>query len=366
MARKNLFNIEKYSLPQYKIEEIKQKRIEESGIKIDKTQVDGAKKSKESVEEICEKINAKLDELKEPTLIKNKDVISEISASKLTTYRGCPFAYFLQYVMNLKPRKVPVNIKAGAAMHNVIADFNRGNLSTLEELIDGKEIVKNRKKSKILGWKARWYRQVHSEDIYFDYKEQPYIIFNNGKKILEKFYEKEKDKPRTNLLIEYKFDVKINLKGTTYRFVGVFDKVELNQDKIAIIDYKTGNPVSNITRDLSVQLTIYKLAFNALRDEGIIKVPRSIEPAVILYFLPLFASNKDLEICEKPTGRDDIDVNYLITLIRDFGKSFVPFIASPQFDHCKRCQWELENFCHDILFYNKKEIYNKLMELKLS
>lgn len=367
--RKNLFNVEKYSLPKYKIEEIKQKRAEELGL-INENQEKseeskGNSKEQLSIDEICERINAELDELDSPMNLIESEGIGEISASKLTTYKGCPFAYFLGYVMHLKPLLMPASIKAGLAMHNVIADFNRGNLLTLEDLINGREIIENGKKKKILGWKARWYRQVYSKDIYFDNDDQPYIIFNSGNRLLEEFYHEEKNNSNEKLLVEHRFCLNINLNNKSYLFTGVFDLIEHDGKKGHIIDYKTGSMLTKITADLSIQFTIYNLAYNELQKQGIIKTQG--EPEIVLYYLPLFS--KDSRIFKQKTNRDAIDIQYLVETIETVNKkirekNFIPFIASSQFDHCKKCSWQLGNFCYDILNHRNKEIYSKLMKLK--
>jgi hypothetical protein len=247
----------------------------------------------------------------------------------------------------------------------VLADFNKNNLTTLDELINGKEIrVKEKgklKKRKIKGWKARWYGAVHSRNIYFRDSEQPHRLYNEGVKMLTNFFEKEKDKPKPHPeLVERKFDVTLNCKpyglDASYRIIGFFDKIEAKDNKVVITDYKTGH-VGPVSLDFGLQLTLYWYAYSKCAEQNPLlfpKVKSSNGIGLVLYKVP--------ELSEEHTSRSDVNVKYLINEIHnaDSGikkKNFTPFIGER---HCdKICSWH--KLCRELFKWNNKELFDLLI-----
>ena len=371
--QRRLFKTRPFILNKEKRKEIKRKVIEESGLNeelkekalnnIHKTEKELKQQQRLSISKVKERIKNWF-ESEQISFIENP--LKEISASKLTTYRGCPFAYFLRYELRLEPEKKPYYLMAGQALHHVLAEFNRGNLNTLEELIDGKEIIENGKRKKILGWRAQWYKVANSDSIYFNKEEDKHIIYNNGVKLLKQFYGSEGRKPRQKNYVEYKFTEKINLNGREYPFTGIFDYIDVDTNPPTIIDYKTGAELSEVTKDFCLQFTIYHLAYKRLRELNKIIVP-SGDPNIVVYNLPLFS--KTPEIKQYQTTRNDVDVEYLIDVIKTvergiIERNFVPFFGSTKFDHCKKCEWNYGNFCHNLLYSDDKEILGFLEENK--
>lgn len=386
-TQKTLFPIKPYIIDKFTRAENEKEKIEKSGLpnalkseaikNIEKTKKMSEKqKQKEhqlSPKKIIEKIKNTLKNQQEKIFYS----LEPLSASKITTYKGCPFGYFLEYVIKIRPPKTFVNIYVGSAIHYVIAEFNKGSLNSLEELINGKK----QDGKKILGWKAMWYKIAESGEVVFNDDKQKHEIFNKGKKILEKFYEREKYKHRTDpSLVEYKFNERILLEvGKTSKevlFIGRIDKIDpyanqTNQhenqhtNQFALLtDYKCGASLSKITKEFCIQFTIYDLVYRKLVKDG--KIFGSVNPQIVIYNLP-FGREDDMEIDEYYTTRNDIDVEYLVCEIENLEKNlkqkhFVPFIASPRFDHCKRCAWSINDLCYDVLYSNNKEILKLLQE----
>jgi ATP-dependent helicase/DNAse subunit B len=361
MKQGRLFKIRPYILNKEERQEIKKQIIEESGLReeIKQQALDNIEKSEKEIEEekqlSINNVKQKIMEVLERDQVELYDTDIGISATKLTTYRGCPFAYFLEYKLHL-PKKSPPNVKAGLAFHQVLADFNRGNLNTLEELIEGKEIIENGKKKKIPGWKGRWSKASHAKDVYFEDESLRHIIFEKGKKLLEKFFERENRKPRTSQFIEYKFKELVNINGKEYLLEGTFDKIDTATVPTKIIDYKTGSFLSKNTKDFGLQLTIYYLCYKKMLASC--KIVGSAEPEIVVYGF----SFSDCEIEEYYTARSNIDVNYLEQQIKLFldglkSRNFVPFVPSSRFDHCKKCSWNHNDFCRNLLYSNNKEIF---------
>ena len=66
--------------------------------------------------------------------------VGKISSTKITTYKGCSFAYFLKYVAH---EKVPTNIRAGFGkeIHYMLELFYDRNFKSAESF--GKYFKKN-------------------------------------------------------------------------------------------------------------------------------------------------------------------------------------------------------------------------------
>jgi ATP-dependent helicase/DNAse subunit B len=375
MKQGRLFKIRPYILNKGERQEIKKQIIEESGLREELKQqaLDNIGKSEKEIKKekqlSIENVKQKIIEVLKREQAELYDTGIVISYSKLTTYRGCPFAYFLEYELHL-PKKKPPNVKVGEAFHQVLADFNRGNLNTLEELIEGKEIIENGKKKKILGWRGRWSQASHDEDVYFKDERERYIIFNEvlrkGEELLKKFYEREKGKPRTSPFIEYEFTEPVDVNGNQYLLNGKIDKIDTATTPTKIIEYKTGDFLSKNTKDFGLQLTIYYLFYKKIFYKKMLadhKIIGSAEPDIVVYG---FSFSK-CEIEEYHTARSSTDVDYLEQQIKLFldglkSRNFVPFVPSPRFDHCKKCNWNRNDFCRNLLYSNNKEIFRIMQD----
>jgi len=290
--------------------------------------------------------------------------IGRVSASKLNTFKGCRFAYLLQYRLHLQPPIQFPHVVSGECMHSVLEEFNLGNLRTFEEMIHGRpiQVIKDGKlkQEKIKGWRAKWYGSAYSKNILFRKKGDEHFFYNRGVGILKNFYEKEKDTPKTRPdLIERKFSLVLNCKpyvNMSYNTIGFFDRIDIENDKIIITDYKTGDSGPVLT-DLGHQLTIYWHAYNKYADLNMPHFPKPKSPKdieLVIYHLPTLE--------KKSTTRDEIvDMKYLAYEINDAdndikAKNFKPFVGI----HCnKNCWWQ--ELCHEILMPNNKEIFNLLI-----
>jgi len=289
--------------------------------------------------------------------------IGKVSASKLTTYRGCHFAYLLQYRLHLQPHVYFPQVVFGECFHYILEDFNTNRLITLDDLIFGKEVQVEEdgklKKKKIKGWKGRWYGAANSRNIRFRSEKQLHILYNKGVGMLKDFFEKEQHNPKpAPEFVERKFDVMLDCRpylNRYYRINGFFDKIDKKNEKVIITDYKTGH-VGAVSSDLGLQLTLYWYAYNKWAAQNALYFPKQASPEnieLVMYHLPTLE--------EKHATRDNIALKYLINEIHNAdsdikAKNFTPFIGS----HCDTaCFWQ--ESCYELLMSNNKDLFNFLI-----
>jgi len=183
--------------------------------------------------------------------------LDHISYSQIDNYLICPLRYKYSYVLNI-PTPPSRSLNFGDTFHKTLNEFHSkimfGNKPSIEDLFEIFE--KN--------WNPLGYENEK------DRKN----AFEEGKKILKDYYEKNYDLNVKHLGLEKKFVLSID--GTKLK--GTIDRIDkLPDGTVEIIDYKTGKEKSQKDVDDNVQMTIYTMgATEALK----------IRPDVLsLYFL---------------------------------------------------------------------------------
>jgi hypothetical protein len=215
------------------------------------------------------------------------------------------------------------------------------------------------KEEKILGWNAKWWQAVNSRNMLFRKKGDEFFFYKRGIKILEKFYEKEKNTPRTRPdLVERKLNFEQNCRpysDSVYKAIAIFDRIDMEENKVIITDYKSGDSGKVLT-DFGHQLTLYWYAYQKCADLNMphfIKLQNPEDLKLIIYNLPALK--------KEDTSRGSVDMKYLAYEINDAdrdikAKYFKPFVGI----HCSNnCWWQ--DLCHDIIFPNNKEMFDLLI-----
>ncbi len=179
------------------------------------------------------------------------------SHTRLSAFEQCPFKYYLQYV---EKRKSPVQGIEGF-MGNRVHE-------ALQRLYEGVM------KGKILGLKEvlefyakRWEEKYHPHVRVVKQDTTPEDYFNEGISCIEWFYRAHHPFDRgTTLAVEKRVYFSTSFGD---RFRAVMDRVDLEDNKIVIHDYKTGGKLSS-KEDLAAdrQLSLYYRAAEQSIAEG--------------------------------------------------------------------------------------------------
>jgi len=243
-----------------------------------------------------------------------------MSASKITTYRGCPLSYYFNYVAHLDVPQAPAKV-LGAEIHIMLRKFYRKNPNKKGPYAFAS--VDN-----FLGaWKHRWFVGVVKnkfgkyKEIAWRSKEQQGSLYVAGLKILKSFYEKNITLPAP-IAVEKRFDVQLK----EHKIRGVYDRIDIRDGQHFITDYKTDrfSPEQNpFVLHRHPQFTIYSFAYEKLN-----------KTRPVIAFLHL-RSGKAFE-----TRRSEEDYNYLEELLDSTTKAirednFTPFYGF----HCNLCEY---------------------------
>lgn len=233
-----------------------------------------------------------------------------INVSRMEKYAQCPFAYYVQYGLNAKERKVfklsyP---DIGTFMHKIIDEFSE---KVKEEQISWDELDKN------------WCEENISSIVEKNVKKSSSFILNSSPRYEYLTERLKRVLTKTALVITnhvkrsgfkpvgYEIDfseqgsyppIIVQLpSGEKIKLIGRIDRIDMlvkeGETYIRIIDYKSGNKLfklSDVYYGLQVQLLLYLDAILTEEGKDLDKKPI---PGAILYFKiddPLVKSNKDL------------------------------------------------------------------------
>ncbi len=192
---------------------------------------------------------------------------SYISHSQVQTFNQCPLKYKYRYVLGI-PTPANHALSFGQTIHRTLRDFHRAELFSEKGLEYLHKLYGN-----------------HWIDEGYESQEHKEKRFEEGKALLEDYYNVYRGKLAKPLYLEKKFTLKI----AGIPLIGSIDRVDEVEDGVEIIDYKTGKVKDKNAVDKDDQLTIYALAARDALD---------LKPSTLaLYFL---SGNKRIETTRTP------------------------------------------------------------------
>ena len=160
------------------------------------------------------------------------------SYSQMDTYKICPTRYKYRYILNV-PTPPSHNLSFGITIHDTLRDYHSIKMSKKVDLPELLKIYENNWQP--LGFMDEQHRQHRFED---------------GKKLLESYYQKHNNEQTKPIALEKSF----NLRFGATKFFGRIDRIDPFEDGVEIIDYKTGSTKSQKDVDKDDQVAFYALA----------------------------------------------------------------------------------------------------------
>ncbi len=198
------------------------------------------------------------------------------SYTQLAAFSNCPYQYRFAHVLKV-PRRGKAVFSFGKTMHvtlqklfqliqekkglEQISLLNLAPQSRLSGREEGEikisldEILNLYKQS----WIDNWYEEKKQKE---DYKKK-------GKEIVKEFFEKHKDNWPNAIFLEKGFNIKLDSNGDLYTIRGMIDRIDEEEGKLKIIDYKTGTAKDKLSFNEKEQLLIYQLAVQDLFKQEI-------------------------------------------------------------------------------------------------
>ncbi len=200
---------------------------------------------------------------------------SYTSATQINTANYCTFRFYLRYFKGVKPLRLSAYVK-GSLLHSLVEHF-WDRLGTEEEAMSKSSKFKDKKyfdaESFAKYAKGKWNsiiiadeKRKEGEKIHWSYDSEKWIILNKMQDLCVPLFNYKINEPTPQTrFIEEPFSFYLGEK----RFKGFIDEISFIDDKIRILDYKSGNPwVGEMKLKHDPQLTLYAAGLCArLRDD---------------------------------------------------------------------------------------------------
>ncbi len=246
------------------------------------------------------------------------------SYSSLKAYETCPYQYYLGNII-----KIPVPGKAsfsyGKTMHLTLQNFfnliKESQNASQADLFSPQNLnKKDKNKLPSLEILIKLFKDSWLDD-WYDSKEQKETYKKLGEESLKNLYKSlETNGPPQIFALEKGFNFKLD----KYTIKGVIDRIDVTNNGLALLDYKTGSTKTEKTVEKD-QLLIYQLAAKEFFAEKI--------DQLIFYYLN---NNTQVSFLGSAEELEKIK-NKILNLIKEIETN--NFAATPEKNKCKYCDF---------------------------
>lgn len=255
---------------------------------------------------------------------------TRFSFSQLKAYETCPLQYKFAHILRIPTLGKP-SFTFGQTIHRTLQHFyervqvlnsvTQGDLFSVAAAIP-ETAIRVPSCDELLEiymqcWQDEWYNSKTQRDAYFD----------EGKRTLRAFYEQQQRNGwRVPRLLERDFTIRIN--QVTVR--GRIDRIDQTVERgLAIIDYKTGKPKTELDTDDREQLYLYQIAAEEVPEL------RALGPVVSLTFYYL-ENGTEQSFTGAPAALERYKQKILTTVQRIAARDFAP---DPNPFKCRSCDF---------------------------
>ena len=183
----------------------------------------------------------------------NKNKKKYFSYSQLNTFSNCPQKYKIQYIDKVKSEKEGIESFTGKIVHEVLEwlynNSNEDNFISFDKVSDRFDQL----------WNEKWHNEIYvainpyiKKDYHIKKGQYKAEALNNVRMYYVKYFKSDNNNQSTELNIK----IKIN----EYIFKGIIDRIDIINNRIDLIDYKTGKNKVKLSLLDKLQLYIYQLA----------------------------------------------------------------------------------------------------------
>ncbi len=228
-----------------------------------------------------------------------------LSFSQIDTYKSCPLQYKYKYVLGI-PVAPNHALSYGITIHDTLRDFHKA--LAFGEKVDLTKLLEMYNKN----WQPTGYLDA----------EHRALRFEDGKRLLSEYFEKNKDYDAKHVALEKSFNIKI----AGIKFYGKIDRIDrLPDGRVEIIDYKTGTTKDQKDVDKDSQVAYYALA----AQEAL-----GLNPDVLTYYFLESGDKISTTRTKKQLDEIKTETAEIIDQMKE-GK----FIATPGM-HCSWCDYK--------------------------
>jgi DNA helicase-2/ATP-dependent DNA helicase PcrA len=253
---------------------------------------------------------------KEKELPTSKTGVNYLSYSQMKTFDICPLHYKLKYILKIPTSQTSAQ-SFGTSVHAALRNFYQNPpINNKVNIDDIKKIISD-----------TWINDGYSS------KAHEKIALAQAEKIITAFLTKDFDKKNLPLALEYPFNFYLN----NVKIAGRIDRIDkASGNKIEIIDYKTGDNIPTQKKlETDLQLTLYALAANEVKDKTLGKEPEEI-------LLSLYYLEKGLKLTTTRSKEQLLEARELILeKVKEIENSDFKCSGSM---FCKTCEYKI--LCH--------------------